>query len=35
MMTTDKPKDADIVERVKDILNKKEKKIIMVAPVNY
>lgn len=28
MMTTDKPKDADIVERVKDILNKKEK-IIM------
>lgn len=29
MMTTDKPKDADILERVKDILNKKEKKIIM------
>ncbi|CAC5438168.1 Uncharacterised protein [Staphylococcus aureus] len=26
MMTTDKPKDADIVERVKDILNKKERK---------
>ncbi|WRN52308.1 hypothetical protein UM764_09590 [Staphylococcus aureus] len=29
MMTTDKPKDADILERVKDILNKKERKIIM------
>lgn len=28
MMTTDKPKDADILERVKDILklNKKERK---------
>lgn len=25
MMTTDKPKDADILERVKDILNKKER----------
>ncbi|SGU07567.1 Uncharacterised protein [Staphylococcus aureus] len=26
MMTTDKPKDADILERVKDMLNKKERK---------
>ncbi|AFH69572.1 hypothetical protein W441_00891 [Staphylococcus aureus VET0114R] len=26
MMTTDKPKDADILERVKDILNKKKEK---------
>ncbi|AVP10892.1 Uncharacterised protein [Staphylococcus aureus] len=26
MITTDKPKDADILERVKDILNKKERK---------
>ncbi len=26
MMATDKPKDADILERVKDILNKKERK---------
>lgn len=29
MITTDKPKDADILERVKDILNKKKEKIIM------
>ncbi|SUL35061.1 Uncharacterised protein [Staphylococcus aureus] len=26
MMTTDKPKDEDILERVKDILNKKKEK---------
>lgn len=26
MMTTDKPKDADILEREKDILNKKKEK---------
>ncbi|CAC6785427.1 hypothetical protein [Staphylococcus aureus] len=31
MMTTDKPKDADILERVKDILNKKERKKIIMA----
>ncbi|WKD01777.1 hypothetical protein QQG21_11245 [Staphylococcus aureus] len=31
MMTTDKPKDADILERVKDILNKKRKKKIIMA----
>ena len=36
MMTTDKPKDADILERVKDILNKKERKNNNGSlPVNY